>query len=316
MAGEFDLHQLLAGPVIAMNDAQADAAASFYELFDQFAFEPAEAARAAEPAPRRLRMISFVAERATAEGVERRQISMPLLQMIPIGGVAIDSAKIQFSLAVNAEAPAAARRTATAPAAAERAVALKGRIAPAAASDTAAGNLQVEIVLKQVDLPAGYLDMIAETQGGMSQPVSEPPASPPPPPREDVKGDKESEDSPLFEAELREPSARAIAPGRDYGAILVIKPNPELVGPEGLAIAFASEPKRAFEVVIPEAPIRLDRGGREQRLQIAVAEMVGGLAERVEVALQLNGSSVGPDGVGRRHAVRLLLPRDRKAAES
>src|SRR4051812_31791014 len=106
MAGEFDLHQLLAGPVIAMNDAQADAAASFYEIFDQFAFEPAQtAAPGAEPAPRQLRMISFVAERATAEGIERRRISMPLLQMIPIGGIGIDSAKIQFSLAVNAEPP-------------------------------------------------------------------------------------------------------------------------------------------------------------------------------------------------------------------
>lgn len=296
MAGEFDLHLLLAGPVIAMNDAQADAAASFYELFEQFAFEPAEAAsRGAEPAARRLRMISFLAERATPSGIERRQISMPLLQMIPIGGVAIDSAKIQFSLAVNAEPAASAKRTAAAPV--HRAVALKARIAPAAASETAAGNLQVEIMLKQVDLPAGYLDMIAETQGGMSRVVPEAPAA------------GEEEEAALFSASVRDVSAPQITPGKDYELVLQIVPNPRLIGPDGLQVAFASVPKRAFEIVAPQGVVRSGREPRRELVRILPGDMTRFGAR--EVALLLEGASTGPDGIRRQHAVSIALPRQR-----
>lgn len=301
MAGEFDLHQLLAGPIVAMNDAQADAAASFYELFEQFAFEPQDtAARGGAPEARSLRMISFVAERATAGGIERRQISMPLLQMIPIGGIAIDSAKIEFSLAVNAEPPASARARAgtAAPAiAAGRAVALKGRIAPAAASDAAgAGNLRVEIVLKQVDLPAGYLDMIAETQGGMSRIVPE------------VKADEPQTDpdAPLFTATVREASAKGIRPGEEHVLFLEITPNPELVGRKGLEVEMAAEPKTAFSI---EDPSALSHVGTQPRFVRVVLNTSRTLARGARaVSLVLNGASDGPDGVRRQHIARILLP--------
>ena len=297
MAGEFDLHQLLAGPIIAMNDAQADAAASFYEVFDQFAFEPAQqAAHGAEPEPRRLRMISFIAERATADGIERRQISMPLLQMIPIGGIGIDSAKIQFSLAVNAEPPSAARAPANAPAAAERAVALKARIAPAAASETASGNLQVEIVLKQLDLPAGYLDMIAETQGGISRRVSGEPASPTGP------SDEPAENQELFQARFGEPPDR-IAPGREIGFAIEIDVNPRFVGPDGMELKVETSLKNKLRVGGPAPPARLAPGRHRLRVTlVAAANLPAG-----DAALVLNGTSTGPDGVKSQHAVRLAL---------
>ena len=292
MAGEFDLHQLLAGPIIAMNDAQADAAASFYELFDQFAFEPpVEAARSDEP--RRLRTISFVAERATPEGLERRQISMPLLQMLPIGGIGIETAKIQFSLALNAEPGGGAPRArgAAAPA---RAVAMKARIAPTAAGTAPSGNLQVEIVLRQMDLPAGYLDMIAETHGGVSRILrTEDPAAEPRP------------EEPLFTATVRRTSAPFIVPGRPHAIVLEIVPNPRLVGPQGLDLGFASEPRRALTIRPAAALTHLGAEPRTDQVELLLRELQAG----VEPALLIQGKAVGPDGAQHEHSIRIALPR-------
>lgn len=292
MAGEFDLHQLLAGPIIAMNDAQADAAASFYELFDQFAFEPpGEAALADEP--RRLRTISFVAERATTEGLERRQISMPLLQMIPIGGIGIDTARIQFSLALNAEpgSRAPASRGAAGPA---RAVAMKARIAPTAAEAAPSGNLQVEIVLKQMDLPAGYLDMIAETHGGVSRILQAGKAAPEP-----------GSGGPLFTATVREASAPTIVPGRPHVLVLEIIPNARLVGPTGLDLGFASEPRRALTIRAGGGFLKLGSEPRTDRVELLLRE----LAAEVEPALLITGKAVGPDGAEHEHSTRIPLSR-------
>lgn len=288
MAGDFDLHQLLAGPIIAMNDAQADAAASFYELFEQFAFDPASVAPDGAQEPRRLKTISFIAERATPDGIERRQISMPLLQMLPIGGVAIDSARIQFSLAINAE-PAATKsmRRATPAAAGERAIALKGRIAPAAAAASEAGNLQVEIVLKQVDLPAGYLDMLAETQGGMSCRLAE-------------------DEAVLFEAGFLEPRNPVIAPSRELAILIDVVANPRLVGKEGLELTMKGEPAGAIRMVEPPQSVRLDAGRQSLRIALRTpARMPAG-----DIAMLLTGTAIGADGIWRTHETRLPLGRE------
>jgi hypothetical protein len=292
MAGEFDLHQLLAGPIIAMNDAQADAAASFYELFDQFAFEPAAATALADE-PRRLRTISFVAERATSEGLERRQISMPLLQLIPIGGVGIDTARIQFSLALNAE-PASDAPANRAPAAPARAVAMKARIAPTAAAAAPTGNLQVEIVLKQMDLPAGYLDMIAETHGGVSRLM----------PARDAAADPKPE-APLFTATVREASAPSIVPGRPHVLMLEIVPNPRLIGPKGLDLGFVSEPRRALTIRAAGTFSNLGTEPRTDRVELLLREP----AAESELALLISGAAVGPDGVQHEHSIRIPLSR-------
>lgn len=290
MAGEFDLHHLLAGPIIAMNDAQADAAASFYELFDQFAFEPhADGSTAGEP--RRLRTISFIAERATAEGIERRQISMPLLQMIPIGGVAIDSAKMQFALALNAE-PLGPTAPATAPApgaAAARAVSMKARIAPTATGAAPTGNLQVEIVLKQVDLPAGYLDMIAETQGGMSRLLPQ----------------GQAHEAPLFAATLVDVSPPFVVNGARNSVAIEIVPNAALIGEGGLALNFRAEPGDAFTVRAPAALSQLNAERRSGRLDILAREIPAG----TELALLIDGTATRADGTQIQHAARLALPR-------
>jgi len=322
MAGDFDLHQLLAGPIIAMNDAQGAAAASFYELFEQFAFEAADPAAAQ---PRQLRMLDFVAERATAEGIERRHISLPLLQMIPIGGVGIESAKIEFTLAVNAEpaaraTPTGARQRAmtvpvsrTASASEPAPMALRARIAPTGAVEpgTPAGNLKVEIQLRQIDLPAGLLDMIAETQGGMSRraPAAAPPAPPPRPPPPSPP----TEEMPLFTAAIRRTSARAITPGDDFGFALWIEPNPGLIGSAQLQISLASEPRRALEILRPEGAIRIGREPVEVGVSVFVTEAVAKYSERTNVTLSVVGTGVGPDGAALRHRTSILLPRKSSA---
>lgn len=302
MAGEFDLHQLLAGPIIAMNDAQANAAASFYELFEQFAFEtPGDSDDVVSSAARRLKMISFIAERAVEGRLERRQISIPLIQMIPMGGIGIDSAKIEFSLAVNAEPSSAARTTlsaAAAPAAAERAVTLKGRIAPAAASDAAtAGNLRVEIMLKQVDLPAGYIDMIAETQGGMSRIVQE------------TAVIVEADNVKLFTVALLDPTVPAVMPGGEYAIPIEIVPDSSLIGQRGLEIALKSEPERALQIAAPESPIEMGGDPQRERLYVWADQEIAKYGSSTKVAVRLTGTSIGPDGVKREHSVRIILPR-------
>jgi hypothetical protein len=310
MAGEVDLNALLAGPIIAMNDAQADAAASFFELFEQFAFEPPVDGDPA--APRRLRMISFVAERATAAGVERREISMPLLQMIPIGGVAIDSAKIQFSVALNAEpaknpagGPAAAPGAAqamTGAVAPRRDVTMKARIAPGPATTAAAsaggaavgpGNLQVEIVLKQIDLPAGYLDMIAETQGGMSRRL-DPPAPAPAP----------GNVAPLFAATLAGELPPRLAPRQRLALILQIVPEPARIGDEGLILEYSADPPGSAELKVPNT---LRRTGREP-VSGRISVTIGDVREGTIPTIVIEGAADGPNGTPGRHVVRIPLP--------
>jgi hypothetical protein len=324
VAGEVDLNALLAGPIIAMNDAQADAAASFFELFEQFAFEPPRA-DAGPSEPRRLRMISFVAERAIASGVERREISMPLLQMIPIGGVAIDTARIQFSVALTADAPPSpppgpppvGPRPAggpVAPVAPRRFVMMKARIAPgigttaftaadaaggaggSAEFGTGPGNLQVEIVLKQIDLPAGYLDMIAETQGGMSRRIDEPAPAPGSTPDPSVG-------PPLFAATVRGLPER-LTPGQRLTLVVDITPEPAQIGPAGLALEFAGDPPDAIAARVPNSLRQVGPEPASGRLSLSI----GDVREKMETALVIQGAATGPDGVPHRHMVRVPLP--------
>ncbi len=316
MAGDADLDQLLAAPIVAMNDAQADAAATFFELLDRFAFEPA--APDADPsAPRRLRTISFVAERATSAGVERREISLPLLQMIPLGGVTIDSANIRFSLALTADPPtpeppppppggpvppsppSGGVRPKVAEIVPRRAVQLKARIAPASGPagtefagaggmSVGGGNLEVEMVLRQIDLPAGFLDMIAETQGGMSRRIDAAAGGP----------------APLFAATISSELPARLAQGQSIAVEIEIAPDPAQVGAEGLALAYAAEPAGAFEAK-PSDPIR--RIGRERvggRVKLAIADVREGTA----LALVVHGTAPAAEGAPRRHSVRLALP--------
>lgn len=292
MAGDFDLHHLLAGPVIAMNDAQADAAASFYDLFERFAFEPADrAARGAGDAPRRLRMISFLAERATPEGIERRRISMPLLQMIPIGGVAIDSAKIEFALSVTAGPLALAKPAAGQAdiASAERKLALKGRIAPTGGGSDATGNLRVEIVLKQVDLPAGYLDMIAETQGGMSQLV------PVPDPRR-----------PLFEASFPLGSPPRIAKAGKYRLDLEILLLPPAA--DGIELTLQGDPRGAYRILEPPGPVHVLRERSSVPVVIEASREWAKLVQGDrDILMTLSGRAIGADETEGDQTVQLVL---------
>lgn len=298
MAGEFELRQLLAAPVVAMNDAQADAAATFVELLDQFAFEE-PASGEARGAPRSLRMIGFVAERAIAGGrVERREISMPLLQLIPLGGIGIDTARLEFTVALTA-APAGAgqRRTAPAPVgAADRSLVMVGRIAPGGAAKPPAdgGILKVEINLRQMDLPAGYLDMIAETQGGAVRTLDPEPAEEPGLPGETA----------LFTAAIRGASARqAVAAGRELRFTLDIKADPRLVGTGGLELRLASDPPRGFALIEPDPVLCLDPGARSVPLAILVAET----AAQQPLSLTLSGRATDPQGRERCHRIALPL---------
>jgi hypothetical protein len=334
---QIHLNQLLAGPIIAMNDAQADAAASFYELFEAFAFETqppavsdpdlALASVAAEPAARRLKMISFVAERRAPDGsLEKREISMPLLQMIPIGGIAIDSAKIEFSLAIDtapdmSPAPLASIASAVAGAAAApatRPIALKGRMARTqggAGDSGAAGNLKVEINLKQVDLPAGYLDMIAETQGGTSRPLPQddgpaPPAEPAPPVEPSAPPASKGGEAapPLFTARLESKPLMQFGGGTLFKLFLAFEVFAKRLGPDGLAVTMTPNPRNSLRITAG-GEIRLTGLGAEPIEMVAIEGKVGKVTPGGEIAVQIDGSTVQKDGSTSTQSVRIVVGR-------
>lgn len=320
MAGEFDLKQLLAAPVVAMNDAQADAAANFYDMLQAFAFEgPPPAANGAVAAvdagPRRLRMISFIAESADADGrLHRREISMPLIQLIPIGGVGIDSARIEFSLAVDVEAtatPATGLAAITLPRAGDAGrappILMKAKIPPTPGSQPgpggpadsagAMGNLKVDISLKQVDLPNGFLDMIAETQGGTVRPMPALAEPPPEPPR--------AEAAPLFTARLKSKPIMSFEPRAPFKVAILIEPVAGLLGPGGLTVALAASPARSLIIAAPAAPSVLPG----ETATLTVEGAVGRVAAGREVALRLSGSTVQKDDTRIEHEVVIVVGR-------
>lgn len=292
MAGSFELHQLLAGPVVAMNDAQAEAAARFYEIFERFAFEPEAARTSAEASARHLRVISFVAERPRPDGgMERREISMPLLQMIPMAGVGIDAATLRFAVALTEEpasqggaSPAQRPPRGALPAQSASPV-LRGRIAPTSGGEQS-GNLQVEIQLRQMDLPGGYLDLLAETQGAVSRPRT-----------------ADQAENPLFEARWRDAPGPASAKD-EIRAVAEVTIGPHAAGDEGIEIAVAGSPSGALSLVTPASPIRMSHGVYSLR----IAARRSGRSARGELGIVLRASSSGVDGPARTHEVLLPIP--------
>ncbi|HZF94735.1 MAG TPA: DUF2589 domain-containing protein [Allosphingosinicella sp.] len=293
MAGDFELHELIAAPILAFVEAQAEAAATFYDVLERFAFEEKQPGADAGGA-RRLRMIAFVAERAGADGtLERREIGIPLLQMIPLSGLGIDTARLQFAVALTAE-PAEGRSARREPAAAAaRPPCLRGRVAPLAGGQPAAGGtLQVEITLRQLDLPAGYLEMIAETQGGIVRPALEARAGPAGPVREQG----------LFRAALRSALLREFARGRDHELTLHIEPDRRFVGEAGLELQLASDPPNALLFLAPAPWPRLSAAPQP----VSAAVRAGAAFDpAADIHLVLGGTARGADGIERTDSVRI-----------
>jgi hypothetical protein len=258
MADEFDLSDLIAAPIRALNEAEAAAATRFLELLLDYALEhptedpaaaaarPAAGADAAQaeatPTPR-LRQFTFDMERVDPDGVTRtHRLSVPLFQLLPFGGVSIDQATLNYGVTLRAARPSGPSVGRVPAVAAPPASRFSGRLAQsrgnsspgAPASDA---NLDIEVKLRQIDVPQGLLDLIQHTQGIVRSEA--PPADrQEPPPASDGK---------LFTVESRGIGRDARSTDK-FTLVLRITPRQKLAGP--LILTFAETPAKAFSLAV------------------------------------------------------------------
>jgi hypothetical protein len=313
MADDFDFWKLIAGPIQAMNEAEAASAARFVDLMTEYAFEPGETAEA----PRRLRELTFDMRRIGSNGqVETRRISIPLLQLLPLGGVSIGEATLKFGLSMRAEvggraagtpAPAdtatadaaggvssaAALRIAT-PATLQarqaEPVRLAGRLARTQGTTDGVGqtdaNIDIEIKLRQIDLPQGILTLLQQADGGIEERIEvaaepEPPA-PPTPPQDPVEADD------LFKVSAVDFSPRDIRAGRALTVELRVSPRRRLSEP--LVLEVVVEPQGILERVEPlELPPIAS--WRDLKVTFLAAEDAARIAGGRSVELLVHGRS-------------------------
>ena len=283
MSTDTDIWKLIAAPIIAMNEAEAANAAGFVELLSELAFEPQQEKIAdGQAAPMKLRELSFETQMPDMDGLPQRHIiNVPLIQLIPISGVAIDRAKIKYSLnaaalkgeeqsegiaakqkssgAVSqAHMPADFRRKAAVPRLIGRLGQANGQKDGSAASD---GNIEIEVDLRAVDMPAGFLDTLNFTRGSIqneAQSLEEDPQNPIDTPVNDggVKDEIQEQmaDKP-FSWRIREMPREKLKAGEPFKLVLDVAVNPEFAEDETLDIHITSPTSRALEVISPDEKV-------------------------------------------------------------
>lgn len=247
MADEHELWELIAAPIKAMNEAEAAGASRFVELFLDYALEApprANAARTGAPeaaAAPRLREVRFDVMGAGADGeAVPHQLSVPLAQMLPFGGVCIDQATLTFGLSLS-----------TAGAAAAPGGRFRGRLAQTQGGQGSDANFHVEMKLRQMDMPQGMMDLMQQTQGVVrtvtSAPIDPDPVDPPPPPPPPpALTDLGLFHAAVLEVQLKSPSA---------SVVLDIAPRDGLRAP--LSMAFAPSPAGSYRIEQSKAPMEL-----------------------------------------------------------
>jgi hypothetical protein len=315
MADDFDLWELIAAPIKAMNEAEAGSATRFVELLLDYALEPVPAADpkqktvvAPAAAPTKLREVSFQMRRPTAPGqTETREITLPLLQLVPIGGVSINEATLNYGLSMSAARAASpgTRRLFPQPGSSETVTRFTGRLAQTSGlrstgdgTPATDANITIEIKLKQMDLPQGVLDLLQHTQGGIDSPVGEQggPATTPP-----VNGN-----GPLFSAEILGMSGKVIQPGERFSLKARITPG-ELSKP--LHVSLSSQPGKALNILEPGTEFDLT-SVKEIDIVVFVSNAVKDYKPDTRVAVVVHGTSTDQNGSPLELTTSLFLPRN------
>lgn len=314
MADEFELWELIAAPIKAMNEAEAEGASRFVELFLDYALEQPEetpATARAAPAPAtdaRLREVAFEISRPGMDGESvPHRLSVPLMQMLPFGGVCIDQATLTYGLALS---------TGPAGAAGGR---FRGRLAQnqgAAGSDS---NFNVEVKLRQMDMPQGLVDLLNHTQGVAQSPVTSPPVPPAEPgssPASDPTLPSPGPAAPvppvsaidpnLFRARVLELQQQA-ATAR---AILEVIPREDLKG--ALHLSFASVPENMFKIEVRQEVV--SGAGRVMIGLLSLGREATQLLTDGRLGLLVSGAAV--DGVrGVHNSLVAPLPASKRGKE-
>lgn len=176
-----DLSQLLAGPLIALVDADAHAALRLAEFVREVGFVNARRAAAA-PTPAaagtgdtagrsnlgELRTVAFQYRKTGPDGLPRTcTAEIPVLSLVTLPKLQVSEAQFEYSIRVHGSAPTAGATQAPASVpGAPAPVRLLGAVAhspesPAArAAPATQGNLQVRITVRQADMPAGLSQLL------------------------------------------------------------------------------------------------------------------------------------------------------------
>jgi hypothetical protein len=302
---EFDLAELLAAPIRALNEAEAAAAAHFVEILLGQMLETAAAPAgkagsaaggAASEARPRLRQLSFDIDGVGADGgTQTHSLTIPYVQLLPVGGMSIDHAVLNFGLTLRARED----RPAPAPAHLVPATRFSGRLAqsrggggPGSPSDA---NLDVEVRLRQMDMPQGLLDVIQHTQGATRSVPARPRRSDPP----------EVPDEHLFRIEVLriEPDRRRRNPAMRM--VLRVLPRPDLAEP--VELNFAESPPKAFRLDVAGPPRIREAAQFELSLAGFTAESLA-MLNSGRLGVSVLGRSIDDNSGAEVHQTLLLIP--------
>lgn len=227
---DFNLHELISAPIIAMNEAEAQNSARYVELLEDYAFDTSE-----KDGTKTLSTLAFSYARAEPDGTATLQsVEIPLIQFLPISGIAIDQAKLNYALKINPAAEKSSGR-----------LRMLGRLAENNESHSPlSGNLNIELHLKQVDIPQGVLSLLETSQQAAQQrtvKVDEPA------PLRDVDPVVTVPDK-FVDFEIVDRSAKTIRAGEDYTYVLRAKFAEELQGQDAsVSVLLGAQPRPALE---------------------------------------------------------------------
>lgn len=309
MTDRRELWQLLAAPISAVNEAETANAMRFVELFTECACTVAGGSDGPQPLhgkdnhpgthPQRLRELMFEVEGRDQSGApERRLLRIPLFQLMPISGVSIERAKLSYTLEVGTAPPdngvgqvgdnmprlvaSIARRTGSTEGDVRRAP---------TGSGAEGGNLEVEIELRQMDLPAGVLELLQHTQGAAIEVLPYDAASDDRSgrPLDDCNHEEPWSPDELFRVSIRSPGDRPLPPGQELVTRANIRLNRALTRGEPVQFELAAYPKGSLQVISPGQQFTID-SDRHIPLRVAVAGRVGDYRPGAIVGLRVAGA--------------------------
>ena len=227
---DFDLYELISAPIIAMNEAESQNSARYVELLEDYAFEKVD-----ETGQRKLSKLAFSYARAEPDGTASLQtFEIPLIQFLPISGIAIETAKLNYALKINTAAEKSSGR-----------VRMLGQLADSRESDSPlSGNINIELHLKQVDMPQGVLSLLETSQQAAQQKSTLIETLKPEPEPEPVTVIPDD----FINFDVIETSVEAVLPGQDV--TYVLRPNfaKELLNQDAkVLVMLGAQPRNALE---------------------------------------------------------------------
>ncbi|MBN3940006.1 DUF2589 domain-containing protein [Nostoc sp. NMS9] len=165
--------ELIAGPLIATLSADFDAGAKFVEFFQKYGMEETVVTGTEAPV-RRLKMVTF----SYNQGGREYRVEVPLLSLIPLPLLQIDTAEFEFNIRVFTEVPPKVLESfdpnktgdeaeKNNPTANPPYQGMKARLAPTAGKSedgkpipSIDSNMKVTVKMKQADLPVGMIKLM------------------------------------------------------------------------------------------------------------------------------------------------------------